>query len=120
MWTRWLTCCVTFFSCSSESRTRPRHRELGARGFDRGDLHARARVGHELHETHRVVFFLIRLAKEMGGKLRERLAVEMRGDGDVLQHRAELAADLLVDGIDDSLAGKHACSLRTGPTALQR
>src|SRR6185436_9485850 len=81
--------------------------EVGLRRRDGRDLHPAAHVVDELDEPHRMGPLLLRLAIEEPGELRQGLGVEVGSDGDVLHGSAHLVADLLVEGIDELLAGQH-------------
>ena len=63
-----------------------------------------AGVEEVLHHHHRVVPLLERLPVEVRGELRQRLAVVVNGDRDVLLRGRELVRDLLVEFL---LKGGH-------------
>ena len=63
---------------------------------DAGDAHAHVPVEQVLHEHHRVVPFLDRLAVEVGSQLRQVQVVEPHGDRHVLLAGRELVADLFL------------------------
>ena len=58
-------------------------------------------------EAHGVGALLLRLAVEVLGQPGQALAVEVGGDGHVLQHRPELVPDLLVDRVVHLVADQH-------------
>ena len=83
----------------------PRRLEFRFRSIDRRDYHPPPGIDHILDEAERVSLLLLRLLEKMLGQLPQRLGCEMRRDRVILQLRAELVPDLLVNGVDDFLAG---------------
>ena len=80
--------------CEADGLTR--RLEGVAYGIDGRDLGGHAAVDEVLHEHHRVIALLDRLAVEEFGQLRQVGAVEVHRDRKVLLRRAEFAADLVV------------------------
>ena len=78
--------------------------EGGLGRLDGRDDHVVAGVEEVLHHHHRVVPLLERLLVEVRRELRERLAVVVNRDRDVLLRRRELVRDLLVEFL---LEGGH-------------
>ena len=76
-------------------------------GLDGGNDHVAVGLDEELHEPHGVVALFRGLLVEMGGQLRQRFRVEVRGDGYVLQRSTEFVSDLLVDRVVDLFTDKH-------------
>ena len=97
-----MICSLTRFSCSSASATGlddvvERHLRRG----DAGDRGVEVLVDQELGHHQRVVALLERLRVEERREARERLRIEVDGDGDVLLMGGELVADLLVEPLDE-------------------
>src|SRR5437016_5568348 len=69
-------------------------------------------IDHIFDEAQGVTFFFLGLLEKMLGQLRQRLGRKMGRDRVILQLRAELVTDLLVNGVDDFLARKHAETYR--------
>src|SRR5262245_18242582 len=87
------------FLLEREGDRRDRVRELRLRRIDPRDQDLLVRVEQVLDDDHRVVPFLDRLAVEVCGQLVEGLGVVVDLDRDVLLRRAELVADLSVQGL---------------------
>jgi hypothetical protein len=104
-----LNCSVTRFSCSSATPTGSTMSAKSRRGAGRGrDPRPLARVEQVLHEHHRVIALLDRLAVEEVAQPREGLGVVVGRDRDVLLRRGELVPDLLVEQVDESRGGHVA------------
>src|SRR5438309_7618152 len=92
------------------------HRVLGRLEFrfrciDRRNHNSPAGIDHIFDKPQRVTFLFLGLLKKMLRQLRQRLRREMRRDRVILQLRAELVSYLLVNRVDDFLAGKHVKTL---------
>src|SRR4029077_6570198 len=79
--------------------------------IDRRERHATAGIDNVLNETQRMPLLFLGLLEKMLRKLRKCLRREMRADRVILQLRAELVTDLLVNRVNDFLAGKHRQTL---------
>src|SRR6266516_2904918 len=75
--------------------------------IDRGNYDAPASIDNVFDKAQCVPFFFLGLLEKMLRQLRERLRGEMRPNRVILQLRAELISDLLVNRIDYLLTRKH-------------
>ena len=100
---------VTRLSCSSASWIgATASANDGLRRVDARDAHRLAGVEQVLDDHHRVVPLLHRLAVEVLRELRERLAVVVDRDRDVLLRGRHLAADLVVERVREVGHGRHS------------
>src|SRR5262245_34185870 len=77
------------------------------RRVDRRDHYAPAGIDHIFDKAERVAFLFLSLTEKMLRKLRQRFRRKMRTDRVILERGAEFVPDLLIDGINNFLAGKH-------------
>src|SRR5687768_12100356 len=89
-----------------------RELKLPLRCRDARNLHASADVENEGDKLERVLLLLLRLAVVMARKHGQRFALKVRRDCIILQHRAELVADLLVEPVEQFLFDDHFQRMR--------